>query len=362
MEILQPQQYGEYEAFAGAHRNGNFMQSRHWAELKSNWEHRVVVSRGADGNIRGAASVLIQKIPVLGFSFLYTPRGPVYDYDDIDTLKDLLAGIKLLARQHRGFLFKMDPGVRETERGLIERYRALGFRHRENAGDFETMQTRYNYGLTDIAGKTEEQVLMSFSQKTRYNIRLAIKHGVECRVVGKEYMPEFMRLMRVTALRDCFVCRSQDYYERMLEVFGENMRLYMCFYEGKAVSAALCCRYAGKTSYVFGASDNEHRNVMPNYLMQWEMIRWAIEGGCFLYDFLGVPVGVPEDNPMIGVYRFKKGFNGEILALAGEFDLPLNLPVYRAFLLSQKIKRRRAQREIDRQRDKNAEKAGAAEK
>ena len=59
---------------------------------------------------------------------------------------------------------------------------------------------------------------------------------------------------------------------------------------------------------------------MPNYLMQWSMIRWAIESNCFLYDFLGIPVNADPASPMIGVYRFKKGFNGEILGYVGEFD------------------------------------------
>ena len=81
----------------------------------------------------------------------------------------------------------------------------------------------------------------------------------------------------------------------MLKALGEHARLYMGFYEGNAVCGAIATNYAGKTCYVYGASDNVYRNVMPNYLMQWEMIRWAVETGCTLYDFQGVSGNLDEN-------------------------------------------------------------------
>ncbi len=339
MEILSKEHYSQFEEFNKTHKNGNFMQSLSWANLKSNWIHEIVVSRDANGNIKGGASILMQSLPVLGSKFIYCPRGPVYDYDDKETLADLLLGIKALSKKYGGFLFKMDPGVFENDADSLKVITDLGFKYEAGRADFETMQTRYNYGLTSIEGKSEDEVLMSFSQKTRYNIRVAMKHGVQCRICGKESMDDFMRLMRITAKRDNFVCRAASYYEKMLDVYGENIRMYICYHNDIAVSAALCIRYGGKCWYVFGASDNAHRNVMPNYLMQWEMIKWAIEGGCYLYDFLGIPVNADPESPMIGVYRFKKGFNGEILALAGEFDYVLNPAVNFAFNSMKKLKR-----------------------
>jgi len=59
---------------------------------------------------------------------------------------------------------------------------------------------------------------------------------------------------------------------------------------------------------------------MPNYLMQWNMIKWAIESQCDIYDFMGIPHCDEENHSNYGVYRFKKGFNGEIVKYAGEFD------------------------------------------
>lgn len=93
----------------------------------------------------------------------------------------------------------------------------------------------------------------------------------------------------------------------------------MCYYNGEPLSGAVATQYAGKTCYVYGASTAQHRNVMPNYLMQWNMICWAVENGCSIYDFQGIPFYKNENHPNYGVYRFKQGFNGEVLTYAGEF-------------------------------------------
>jgi len=326
MEILAKEKYQEFEDFAQQtwHKNGNFTQSLEWIDLKANWGHEIVVSRNENGEIVGAMLILMQKLPVFGWNLLYSPHGPVCDYHNKAVMKDLLDGAKEVAKLHRGFMIKVDPCVRETDEETIREFTDLGYTYEPGKKDFETIQVRFNYGLTDIYGKTEEEVLMSFTQKTRYNIRVAMKHGVECKICDKSYLPEFYRLMKVTAVRDNFIPRPLSYFEKMMDVFGDKLRLYMCFYEGVAVSGAICVQMAGKTWYVFGASDNQYRNVMPNYLMQWSMIKWAIEGNCFLYDFLGIPVNADPNSPMIGVYRFKKGFNGEILGYVGEFDYVTN--------------------------------------
>ena len=107
----------------------------------------------------------------------------------------------------------------------------------------------------------------------------------------------------------------------MLDALGEHVRMYMGFYEGQPICGAITTNYAGKTCYVYGASDNVYRNVMPNYLIQWEMIKWAVETGCTVYDFQGISGDLEnEDGHMYGLYRFKRGFNGQVDELAGEFD------------------------------------------
>jgi len=325
LEILSKDQYNEYEAFASTHPQSCFTQSVKWHDVKNNWGYEVVVSRNAVGKIVGACAVLIQKIPFIGTSFLYSPRGPVCDLHDKAVLADLKHGVDELAKRYKAHLFKMDPDTLITDTEFMKIAKEMGFEHFAGPEGFETIQARFNYRLY-IAGKTEEEILASLTQKTRYNIRVAQKHGVEVRVVGQEYLDDFVRIMQTTGERDGFNVRPKAYFARMLDALGEHVRMYMAFYEGKPISGAITTNYAGKTCYVYGASDNVYRNVMPNYLVQWEMIRWAISTGCSVYDFQGVSGILDESSPMYGLYRFKKGFNGQLDELIGEFNF-----VYRPF-------------------------------
>lgn len=320
MEILNPSQYGEYEEFCENHPNGEVTQSVKWHGVKNNWGHEVVVSRDSGGKIAGGMSVLVRKTPLMGMSMLYAPRGPVCDRYDREVMEDLKRGADALAKKHRAHIFKIDPDVAATDERFISMATAMGFKQFKGPEGFETIQARFNYRLY-LKGRTEDEILMSLTQQTRRNIRIAQKHNVEVRVCSKEYLGDFVRIMQVTGERDGFNVRSQSYFERMLASLGENCRLYMAFYEGEPVAGAITTNYAGKTCYIYGASDNVHRNVMPNYLVQWEMIKWAVETGCTVYDFQGVS-GNTEDteNHLYGLYRFKKGFNGTLDELCGEFD------------------------------------------
>lgn len=320
MEILRREQYREYEDFVACHPRGEFTQSVYWQEVKSNWQFEAVVSRGGDGKIQGTCGVLIQKVPLFGTAFMYSPRGPVCDPHDEMVLRDLKSGIDSLATSYNAHAFKMDPDVAADDAEFLAIMERLHFTRFWGPDGFETIQARFNYRV-NIAGKTEEELLAGLTQKTRYNVRYAQKHGVVIKVAETSELDEFMRIYRVTGERDGFSIRPKIYMERMLAALGDHVRLYMGYYEGKAVCGAITTNYGGKCCYVYGASDNAYRQYMPNYLMQWEMIRWAVETGCTLYDFQGISGDTEnEDNPMYGLYRFKRGFGGEIAELAGEFD------------------------------------------
>ena len=119
----------------------------------------------------------------------------------------------------------------------------------------------------------------------------------------------------------------------MLSVFVlmadlEHARLYMAFHEGQPIAGTLAIHYGDKVWYLYGASSNEHRNLMPNYLLQWSMIQWAVETGCRIYDFRGVSGNVSEDNPLYGLFRFKQGFGGAFTEFVGEEDLVLSPFIY----------------------------------
>lgn len=316
----------EYENFVANHPNGNFMQSLKWTGVKINWDSEAVIVRNSENQITGTALILIKKIPFLNRTFLYSPHGFICDYNCTETISELMRGIEILRKKYKAYQFIADPCITENDTDEINNFKNLGFTHIENPPELSTIQARNNYVLK-LNGRSTDELFASFHKKWRYNIRIAVKKGVECRVCGKEALGDFYELMLETGKRDGFCVRSYEYFERMLGNLGEHCRLYMCYYNGVPLSGAIAVQYAGKTCYVYGASTCRHRNVMPNYLMQWNMICWAAESGCLLYDFQGIPFYKDETHPNYGVYRFKKGFNGEVMTYAGEFCLCYNRPV-----------------------------------
>lgn len=315
-----------YEEFNQSCPKGHFLQSVEWAGVKNAWKWAGVISYDDAGNVRGVLGVLIRKIPVLPFTLMYAGRGPVCDLRDEAAIDDLIAGIRELAKKHRAFEMRMDPDVPCTDTEFRDLLIRKGFTLTTAGKNFDGIQPRFVFRL-NVEGMSEEEVLAFFQQKTRYNIRVAIRKGVEVRICGKEMVQQFTDIMSVTGSRDGFATRPAWYFEKILDCLGEHARLYMAFFEGKPVAGTLAIHYGDKVWYLYGASANEYRNVMPNYLLQWEMIRWAVETKCRIYDFRGVSGDLSEDNPLYGLYRFKRGFNGDLVEFHGDFELRLNKAV-----------------------------------
>ena len=322
--VLQ-NKYDEWDEFIQSHPAGGITQSSNWHYVKGiDWKAAIIMSKTPDGAPRGGLSVLARGVPLVGHAILYAPRGPVCDFHDREVLEELFAGVKEVTQHYGGCKLTIDPYVMSTDQEFIDIMADMGFTRNLGAGGFETIQPRFIYRLY-FNGRSEEEVFAAFGQKTRYNIRLAEKHGVEIRQCKEDALDDFMRLMKMTGERDGFTTRSRAYFKNMLHYLKDRGRLYMAYYNGAAVAGAIVSNYAGKACYLYGASDNAHRNVMPNYLLQWEMIRWAMQTGCTVYDFQGISGNIDDENdPLYGLYRFKKGFNGQVDELAGEFEYILH--------------------------------------
>ena len=317
MEILDKRNYFEYEQFASGHAF-SFMQSVNWTKVKTEWQHEVIVTRDDNGKICGGMLVLIREIfPKV--VLLYSPRGPVGDIHDKALWEELLKGVKILADRYDAFMFKVDPLVHEDDEEFISMAYSFGFTHLPKAREYDTIQRRYNYVLN--LNTDEDSLLMSFKSKCRYHIRLAQRSGVSCEILGREGLSDFARLHEITGKRKGFSVRSKEYYEKLFDAFGENVKIMLCSYRGEVVSGCLLCTYQGVTSYIFAASTEKYKNTQASSLMNWEAIKYAKSKGCHTYDFMAVPVDLDEKSCMWGVYQFKSGFNGELKPYAGEFDL-----------------------------------------
>ncbi len=322
-EIVTRETLPQFEAFVEGHPKGHFLQSHLWAPVKPDWVWEGLLSRGADGSVRGAMSVLIRKMPGVPYRLMYAARGPVCDLSDREALADLTQGAAVLAKKHRAYALRIDPDVPSSQTDFIESMKALGYAHHPGDKDFNGIQPCYVFRL-DVKDKTEEELLAAFHSKTRYNLRLSARKGVTVRQCGKEMLEDFTRIMKQTGDRDGFITRPRSYFETMMDALGDKARLYMAFWEDEPIAGTLAVQYGNKVWYLYGASSNRHRNVMPNYQLQWEMIRWALETGCDIYDFRGVSGDLSPDNPLYGLYLFKKGFGGELVEFCGEFEMIYN--------------------------------------
>ena len=323
----------EYKEFLESHYRCNFQQAPEWAKVKSNWINEVILAEDNRNKIIGSMSVLIRKIPFFG-NIMYSSRGPVCNEHDIEVLKQLTDGAKELAKKYKAMAFTIEPDIKSSDEEFRKIMVNLGYQIKDNAKNFrEEIQPRYVFRL-DVKDKTEDEIFKNFHSKTRYNVRLATKKGVTVKEGTREDLKEFHKIMVTTGIRDGFIIRPLEYFERMYDNLAPNhMKLLIAYYEGSPISGVIVITYGNKTWYLYGASSNEHRNLMPNYLLQWEMIKLAIKNKSDIYDLRGVP-GIADDSN--GLYRFKKGFGAEYTEFIGEVYLPFKPMMYKIYKFSEK--------------------------
>jgi lipid II:glycine glycyltransferase (peptidoglycan interpeptide bridge formation enzyme) len=279
---------------------------------------RLVLERG--GVVMGLGQFLVYKTPLVPGTLMYCPKGPWLPWDDDEALRVFFAGVQQVARRQRAHTVKIEPEVREQQAAVKAQLLALGFR--KGRYDLQFKSTM----LVNLT-PAEDVLLGRMKDKTRYNIRLAGRKGVtvveENSLAARE---AFFRLFQVTAARDGFVLRPWTYYQAMWQQMYDAGRAHLFFamHEGQRLAGILIYTFGTKYWYMVGASGNEKRNLMPTYLLQWEVMRWAKRNGLTYYDMVAIPNPdrLNEQDPMYGLYRFKVGFGGEPAEFLGCLDLP----------------------------------------
>jgi lipid II:glycine glycyltransferase (peptidoglycan interpeptide bridge formation enzyme) len=185
----------------------------------------------------------------------------------------------------------------------------------------------------------EQALLAQMKEKWRYNVRLAMRKGVTVRVAtSPDDVRAWYAIYQTTCERDQFGIHTLDYYLRVWEllVTTGKMRLLLAEANGTLLAGIFVALFTEQASYLYGASSNEQRQLMPNYLLQWEAIRWARQQGARYYDFWGIPDTDNEDEAMAGVYRFKRGWGGRVVQFVGGQEVvyrPLLMRMARKWLL-----------------------------
>jgi lipid II:glycine glycyltransferase (peptidoglycan interpeptide bridge formation enzyme) len=307
----------------GAH----LLQTNEWAQVKQplGWAAQRFVWRQGE-RVRAAVLLLRRSVP-LGWGMLYAPRGPLLDWMDVALRKQVLDDLQSLAHQQRAIFLKLDPEVwlgQGIDDGLVGLSEGMAVRAEleRRSWRFSSVQIQFrNTVLLDLQGD-EETWLARMKQKARYNLRLAQRKGVTVRIGSEDDFGLLYRLYAQTAVRDGFVIRSEAYYRQVWALFmGREMALpLIAEVDGQAVAAVWLFWFAGRAWYLYGMSTAEHRDKMPNYLLQWEAMRLARSHGCTSYDLWGAPDVFDESDSMWGVFRFKEGLGGSVMRGLGAWD------------------------------------------
>jgi lipid II:glycine glycyltransferase (peptidoglycan interpeptide bridge formation enzyme) len=357
--------------------SASFLQTPAWAAVKPEWKAESIgwFARSSTGsqNIIGAALVLYRQLPKIKRYLAYLPEGPLVDWDSED-LRVWLDPMADHLRQQGAFGIRIGPPVvlrrwtaaqikegiaddaitsltalaptdrSQTGARVVSQLHELGWKPQSVEGGFAAGQPQYNFWipLVDHEGnpRSEDDVLAGMNQQWRRNIKKATKLGVGVERGEVADLKAFHDLYVHTAGRDHFTPRPLSYFETMFAALGaeepDRIRLYLARHEGDLVASTIWIRVGEHAWYSYGASSTEKREVRGSNAIQWQMIRDSLAAGARIYDLRGITATLDAEDDHVGLIQFKVGTGGEAVEYAGEWDLPLNRPIYKAFELYMK--------------------------
>ena len=306
---------------------GHVLQSYQWGEFKRRlgWRPvRLVLERGGE-EVAGVGQFLVRgTLPVPGV-LMYCTKGPWLPWDDEEAVRVFFEGVVDVAAREGAHTVKIEPEVLEGRKGVKAILGEIGFRKARYDLNFSTTAT------VDL-GPSEEELLAGMKSKTRYNVRLAARKGVEV-VEQEDFEEAFETLyswMRGLAERKegFHMLRSREYFHDVMRTMHEagQGRFFFATHDGEPLSGIYVFTFGQKCWYMYGASGPKKRNLMPNYLLHWEVMKWARRRGITHYDTGSIPTreNRNENDPYYGVYKFKVGFGAEEVDFLGCLDLPVS--------------------------------------
>lgn len=321
----------------------SFLQSWEWGQFNEKILNNKIqrITLFDDNELKMIGLSIAKQLP-FNKTFWYCPKGLIWEKSYMDkrahgyglVLKEVTKKLqdKVFLRVNPPYEFK------KYIDGFIKR---LGFTRPKILCHLKEPDQTWILDLN----KTESELLANMHPKTRYNIRLASKKGITIRQMTTKTKNQdintFCELAHLTAKRDKIQMYPSDYYQKLINYFFDQtknlkLKLYLAEYQNKPLSAIIVIYFGHSATYLHGTSSNEHRNLMPNYLIQWQAIKDATQAGLKLYDFWGIS----EINPTwTGITRFKKGFGGRAIKFLGTWDYILNKKWYSIFKILRIIKK-----------------------
>ena len=348
----------EWNQIVSSLPNSHILQCWEWADVKAKygWKPTPFIWENLDSNssdrirIVAAALVLKRILPLKGFSarlcIIYIPKGPVMDWLDNKLRQRIFDDLQNYARDQHAIFIKMDPDLvlgtgvpvnddlKDNPIGAIITDE-LSLRKWKFSRD--QIQFR-NTAMIDLS-LSEDEIRSNFKQKTRYNINLASRKGILVRTGTMDDLPLLYAMYAETSIRDGFVIRGEEYYQTVWKTFMKSQDTKNNLFavpliaevECEPIAAVFLFGFAYRAYYLYGMSRDIHREKMPNYLLQWEAVKYAKAKGCLQYDLWGAPDEFNDKDPLWGVFRFKTGLGASVIRTLGAWDYTTNPFYYKIY-------------------------------
>ena len=313
------------------------LQSYDWGEFKKATGQKIErIGIFENEKLVNAFQVSFHKIPVIGRTAGYFPKGCMPDADQ-------LAALKEAARKNKAVFIKLEPDIAaaaEISKNILKSKK--DFLLQNKAVNGKNLFTKFNFHLDLTPGI--DDIFNNLKSKTRYNVRLAMKKGVQVvEDTSEKGMETYIRLMQETTSRQKFFSHTPHYYRTMWETIGrkENsmMHIFHAMYNDQSLTSWIIFLFNGKLYYPYGASSDAFREVMASNLMMWDMIKYGHENKCVCFDLWGSLGKNPDiKDPWYGFHHFKEGYNPALMENIGTYDLVYNKFLYKSFNAADKLR------------------------
>ena len=329
-----------WDAFVDAHPQGNLLQQHEWGVLKAGagWLTRRIAVAEANGRLVAGAQLLLRS--QYGLSVAYTPRGPLFASEPA-TNRLLLAGLERVARHARAIFLRLEPNLTEDDPSADAVHTWLLLQGLRPA---PTIQPRSSIHVN--LQPPEAALLAACSKGHRADIRRAERGGVQVRVGNAADLATFYAIMQATGVRASFGIHAETYYQAAWHLFQPRSCLLLAELDGQTVAAHMVFADAKAGRYLYSGANEAGLKSGANHLLEWHALRWARGLACTAYDLWGIPdafgraATAPDEaarvaceteahaDPLSGVYRFKKGFGGQVVRYLPAYDRVLLAPLY----------------------------------
>lgn len=304
----------------------HFVQSWLWGEVRKQTGVKVIRVGFFEGEtLVNTGQISLHAIPKTGKYLGLLSRGAAYAKEELDEL------VKI-GQSQNAIAIRIEPDALEGQ--WQTKYPKL-----KKAPRNYYIPHNFLMGLT----QSEEELLAHMHSKTRYNIKVAQKHGVTItEETNAETLEKFIALQKETAQRQKFYLHPDSYYKTVFEKFHSQnaVRLLVAKHpEGQILSIWFLVLFKKTMTYLYGASSDEHRHMMANNLLAWHAMQLAKQLGMETFDFGGtLGLNADEKDPRYGFHRFKEGFGGKHVSYVGTYDLVISPLFYTIFTLADTLR------------------------